>query len=171
MKNSASAPIRTRKEMAMDQKINESTRHSEETGILKNRLEFDTIARWPSGRKIRFIGKTNPQTDCIEIINPDGQLNIVLRFDSSGTTMVIPNGRIGLVSPEIDISCNDLSFEVKNDVKWNIGGNFEIVSQSISAKTIEDIEMNGRFIKLNCTETKAVQETDIEAQNLKGENS
>lgn len=171
MKNSASAPIRTRKEMAMDQKINESTRHSEETGILKNRLEFDTIARWPSGRKIRFIGKTNPQTDCIEIINPDGQLNIVLRFDSSGTTLVIPNGRIGLVSPEIDISCNDLSFEVKNDVKWNIGGNFEIVSQSISAKTIEDIEMNGRFIKLNCTETKAVQETDIEAQNLKGENS
>ena len=155
----------------MDQKINESTRHSEETGILKNRLEFDTIARWPSGRKIRFIGKTNPQTDCIEIINPDGQLNIVLRFDSSGTTLVIPNGRIGLVSPEIDISCNDLSFEVKNDVKWNIGGNFEIVSQSISAKTIEDIEMNGRFIKLNCTETKAVQETDIEAQNLKGENS
>ena len=155
----------------MDQKINESTRHSEETGILKNRLEFDTIARWPSGRKIRFIGKTNPQTDCIEIINPDGQLNIVLRFDSSGTTLVIPNGRIGLVSPEIDISCNDLSFEVENDVNWNIGGNFEIVSQSISAKTIEDIEMNGRFIKLNCTETKAVQETDIEAQNLKGENS
>lgn len=171
MKNSASVPIRTRKEMAMDQKINESTRHSEETGILKNRLEFDTIARWPSGRKIRFIGKTNPQTDCIEIINPDGQLNIVLRFDSSGTTLVIPNGRIGLVSPEIDISCNDLSFEVENDVNWNIGGNFEIVSQSISAKTIEDIEMNGRFIKLNCTETKAVQETDIEAQNLKGENS
>ena len=171
MKNSASAPIRTRKEMAMDQKINESTRHSEETGILKNRLEFDTIARWPSGRKIRFIGKTNPQTDCIEIINPDGQLNIVLRFDSSGTTLVIPNGRIGLVSREIDISCNVLSFEVENDVNWNIGGNFEIVSQSISAKTIEDIEMNGRFIKLNCTETKAVQETDIEAQNLKGENS
>ena len=157
--------------MAMDPKINESTRHSEETGILKNRLEFDTIATWPSGRKIRVIGKTNPQTDCIEIINPDGQLNIVLRFDSSGATLVIPNGRIGLVSSEIVISCNDLSLEVENDVNWNIGGNFEIVSQSISAKTIDDIEMNGRFIKLNCTEEISNQGIDIETQTNESENS
>ena len=84
---------------------------------------------------------------------------------------MIPNGRIGLVSPEIDISCNDLSLEVENDVNWNIGGNFEIVSQSISAKTIDDIEMNGRFIRLNCTETKDNQEIDIEKQNTESENS
>jgi hypothetical protein len=110
----------------------------------------NAVAQWPSGRKVNLRFSSSTQEDTLDIVSPDGVLEISLKFTESGPTLVAPQGKLGLITTCLDIQSDQINFDVESDVSWKVGGQFQVSSQATVINSDHDVEINGRLIKLNC---------------------
>lgn len=110
----------------------------------------NSVVQWPSGRKINLRFSSNFQEDSLDIVSPDGALEISLKFTESGPKLVAPEGKLGLITSSLNIQSDQINFDVESDVSWKVGGQFQVSSQATIINSDHDVEINGRLIKLNC---------------------
>lgn len=114
--------------------------------------------RWKSGREARLIEALESGLDSLEIVSPEGELELTVRFTSEGARIVVPDGRLSLCVDEISVHTEKMKLKVKHDVDWEVGGTFRVQSDETQLKSDKDIRINGRFLKLNCDESGEVDE-------------
>jgi hypothetical protein len=103
----------------------------------------------PSGRSV--VLKVAGDREELEIRNADGELEVSVVMTADGPLVRVCGGRLELNAvDDVAVRCKRFEVETTESTVLSSAGDLRMTGSELKVRTIEDIHLNGAFIRLNC---------------------
>jgi|GEM_PF-2946552 len=106
----------------------------------------------PSGRTLRISAGQSHDTDQMEILSSDGQVEVEI--------LLTPNG------PMVRVHGGSLKMTSTQSIQLESAGPVEIKAEELRVRTTRSVHLDGETIRLNCQDHPAVQTHTSQAPAL-----
>lgn len=99
----------------------------------------------------RLIPTDDPHDPGLEIVSPAGEVQLSIRLLPTGAEVRVTATRLEFNATEaLTLRAAQVDIQSLNGVSIQTGGAVDIQAQTLRAQTVQDIEMDGKTILLNC---------------------
>ena len=91
-----------------------------------------------SGRQVRVSTGADWQSEHLQVISPDGKVEIEILLTANGPVVRVSGGALQMDSP--------------NSIQLRAAGGVEIEAEELRVRTRKSVHLNGETIRLNCDE-------------------
>ena len=102
----------------------------------------------------RLVPTDDPHEPGLEIVSPTGEVQLSIRLLPTGAEVRVMATRLEFNATEkLTLRAAHVDIQSLNGFSVQTGGMVDIQAQALRAQTVQDIEMDGRTIFLNCEQS------------------
>lgn len=108
----------------------------------------------PSGHILEIHGDAAQST--VEVRNPDGAVEVTIRLTDSGPEVRVAAKRLEVETPrEVAFRCESFQVKAEQNIHLQAGEEMLVRAREARTRTVGDVFVNGRFIRLNSPDAPA----------------
>ncbi len=117
--------------------------------------------RLPSGRSV--VMRVEGGGEAVEIRSFKGDVEVRIVLTDAGPVVSLRGARLEVESPEIAFRCRTFDVEASERVSLDSKGRMSLTADEARIATARDIDLNGAFIRLNCSPEVSSEEAVAQA--------
>lgn len=118
--------------------------------------------RLPSGRTVLTQAIEGDET--VEIRSPDGEMEIRITLTETGPVLSLRGAKLQMEAADsFAVKCKKFAVDAEESATINTQGTMAVNGGEMRVRTVEDVHLNGAFIRLNCKDSLPPEEEPGEA--------